>query len=140
MRKLLFVVLVFGITLSAANFKLYLKDGGFQLVREYTVEGDRVKYYSVDRSDWEEIPADLVDLKRTDAEAGARKSALATSRKRTKRRRPRRAKSVRRSSKFRATPARTGSKMASSAYSRPRKLPCITRRAAIVLQRCRRYR
>src|ERR1700733_8699286 len=76
MRKLLFVLLVFGITLSAANFKLYLKDGSFQLFREYTVEGDRVKYYSVDRSDWEEIPADLVDLKRTDAETGARKSSL----------------------------------------------------------------
>ena len=81
MRKLLFAVLVFGITLSAANFKLYLKDGGFQLVREYTVEGDRVKYYSVDRSDWEEIPADLVDLKRTDAEAGARKNTLAIQQK-----------------------------------------------------------
>jgi hypothetical protein len=75
-RKLLFALLVFGITLSAANFKLYLKDGSFQLVREYTVEGDRVKYYSVDRSDWEEIPADLVDLKRTDAETGARKNSL----------------------------------------------------------------
>jgi hypothetical protein len=75
-RKLLFAVLVFGITLSAANFKLYLKDGSFQLVREYTVEGDRVKYYSVDRSDWEEIPADLVDLKRSDAETGARKSSI----------------------------------------------------------------
>lgn len=76
MRKLLFVLLVFGITLSAATFKLYLKDGGYQLVREYMVEGDRVRYYSVDRSDWEEIPAALVDLKRTDAETGARKSAL----------------------------------------------------------------
>jgi hypothetical protein len=75
-RKLLFVVLVFAITLWAANFKLYLKDGGYQLVREYWIDGDRVKYYSVDRSDWEEIPADLVDLKRTDAEAGARRSAI----------------------------------------------------------------
>jgi hypothetical protein len=67
--------LVFVLTLSAANFKLYLKDGGYQLVREYTVEGDRVKYYSIDRSDWEELPADLVDLKRTQAEEGARRSA-----------------------------------------------------------------
>ena len=41
--------------------KLMLKDGSFQLVREYAVQGDRVRYYSLDRSQWEEIPADLVD-------------------------------------------------------------------------------
>jgi len=41
--------------------KLVLKDGSFQLVREYAVQGDRVRYYSLDRSQWEEIPADLVD-------------------------------------------------------------------------------
>jgi hypothetical protein len=41
--------------------KLMLKDGGFQLVREYAVKGDRVRYYSLDRSQWEEIPSDLVD-------------------------------------------------------------------------------
>ena len=41
--------------------KLLLKDGGFQLVREYKVEGDRVRYYSVDSRQWEEIPAALVD-------------------------------------------------------------------------------
>src|SRR5690348_14043295 len=76
MRRLLLLLAVFAITLSAANFKLYLKDGGYQLVREYQVEGDRVKYYSVERSTWEEIPLMLVDLKRTDAETGARKEKL----------------------------------------------------------------
>jgi hypothetical protein len=76
MRKLLFILAVFVLTLQAANFKLYLKDGGFQLVREYNVEGDRVKYYSVERSDWEEIPLDLVDLKHTEAEAGERKATI----------------------------------------------------------------
>jgi hypothetical protein len=81
MRKVLFGLLVFVLTLSAANFKLYLKDGSFQLVREYKIDGDRVQYYSIDRSDWEEIPTDLVDLKRTDAETGARKSALAIQQK-----------------------------------------------------------
>src|SRR5665213_595884 len=76
MRKLLFFILVFVLTLTAANFKLYLKDGSSQLVREYSVEGDRVKYYSVERSGWEEIPVALIDLKRTEAEMSARKETL----------------------------------------------------------------
>ena len=41
--------------------KLFLKDGTFQLAREYSVEGDRVRYWSVERSQWEEIPSSLVD-------------------------------------------------------------------------------
>jgi len=41
--------------------KLILNDGEFQLVREYKVEGDRVRYYSVDSHQWEEMPANLVD-------------------------------------------------------------------------------
>ena len=41
--------------------KLVLTDGSFHIVREYHREGDRVRYYSVERSAWEEIPAGLVD-------------------------------------------------------------------------------
>jgi hypothetical protein len=41
--------------------KLFLNDGTFQMAREYSVEGDRVHYWSVERSQWEEIPASLVD-------------------------------------------------------------------------------
>jgi hypothetical protein len=41
--------------------KLILKDGDFQLVREYQVAGDRVRYYSVDSRQWEEMPLALVD-------------------------------------------------------------------------------
>src|SRR5215470_2607425 len=41
--------------------KLVLKDGNYQLVREYTRNGDRVRYYSLERADWEEIPASMID-------------------------------------------------------------------------------
>jgi hypothetical protein len=60
----------------AANFRLYLKDGSSHIVREYKVEADRVRYYSVERSDWEEIPLDLVDLKRTEAEVKSRQAII----------------------------------------------------------------
>ncbi len=41
--------------------KLFLKDGSFHLVREYERKEDRVRYYSIERSSWEEIPAEIVD-------------------------------------------------------------------------------
>jgi len=53
------------VALALAPIKLYLKDGTYQTVSEYKVLEDRVRYYSIERSDWEEIPLDMVDLKRT---------------------------------------------------------------------------
>lgn len=41
--------------------KLMLKDGDYQLVREYERNGERVRYYSLERGAWEEIPASMVD-------------------------------------------------------------------------------
>ena len=62
--------------LTAANLKLYTADGENQIVREYKVDGDVVRFYSVDRSEWEEVPASMVDLKRTEAESSAKKEVL----------------------------------------------------------------
>ncbi len=59
--------------------KIFLNDGTFQLAREYTVEGDRVRYWSVERSQWEEIPSSLVDWDAThkaEAEQAARDAQL----------------------------------------------------------------
>lgn len=78
-RKVLSIVLLLAAVLAAAaNVKLYLKDGAYHLVREYKVLEDRVRYYSVERGDWEEIPTDLVDLKRTEEEVKRWEEALKT--------------------------------------------------------------
>src|SRR5205823_2050588 len=60
----------------AATVKLYLKDGSFQPAREYKVLGDRVRYYSTERGEWEEIPLDLVDLKKTESEIKEREESV----------------------------------------------------------------
>ncbi len=69
---LLSVALLFGET-----FKLMLKDGGYHLVREYQVQGDRVRYYSTERGEWEEIPVELVDIQKTEqTQAGKKAEAV----------------------------------------------------------------
>ena len=51
--------------------KLVLKDGTFQLVRDYRRNGERVRYLSAERGDWEEIPAAMVDWAATEQAAKA---------------------------------------------------------------------
>lgn len=48
--------------------RLYLKDGSYHAVREYKVENGKVRFYSTERSEWEEIPSGLVDWKKTESE------------------------------------------------------------------------
>ena len=74
MRKFLLAFFALLFTAWAANFKLYLKDGTYQIVREYQVQTDRVHFYSVERSQWEDIPLDMVDLKRTQSEVAERQA------------------------------------------------------------------
>ena len=51
-----------GVPGTASNHRLILKDGTYQVVRQYQIVGDRVRYISVERGgEWEELPADLVD-------------------------------------------------------------------------------
>src|ERR1700749_3308970 len=75
MRGVVTLLFAFAIAAAAANIKLYFKDGSDQLVREYQVAGDRIRFYSLDRDDWEEVPASLVDLDKTKSEIQARAEA-----------------------------------------------------------------
>ena len=55
--------------------KLVLKDGTYQIVREYQKNGDRVRYFSEERGDWEEIPASLIDWEATAKDTAAAQKA-----------------------------------------------------------------
>jgi hypothetical protein len=55
--------------------KLILKDGTYQVVREYQRNGDRVRYFSEERGDWEELPASMVDWDATAKDAAASEKA-----------------------------------------------------------------
>src|SRR4051794_27960621 len=68
---------LFTVTGFSATVRLYLKDGTFQLTREYQVQNDRVRYYSTEREEWEEIPLEMVDLDRTKKETVEREATIA---------------------------------------------------------------
>jgi len=58
--------------------KLVLKDGTYQVVREYQRNGERVRYFSEERGEWEEIPASMVDWDATAKDAAATEKASAS--------------------------------------------------------------
>jgi hypothetical protein len=69
-------LLLASVVASAAD-RLYLKDGTYQLTNQYEVKTDRVRYYSTERSEWEEIPLEMVDLDRTRGELAEHASEVA---------------------------------------------------------------
>lgn len=69
MKRLCITTVVFAFLLAllplaraqAGGERLIMKDGSYQIITRYQVIGDRVRFFSAEREDWEEVPKDQVN-------------------------------------------------------------------------------